>query len=113
MTGSQFPPIEDTELVLEELFRHTPVGVVLSDLHGTIVDVNPALCAMLGYDRAELVGHTISEITHPDDLADAVRRMSALREGRTGNYVANRRYLTRSGKVVHARVSVSLGDVVK
>lgn len=50
------PSIEDSELVLEEVLRHTPVGVVLSDLHGTIIDVNDAMCAMIGYDRAELVG---------------------------------------------------------
>jgi PAS domain S-box-containing protein len=108
MGSSQFPPIEDTELVLEELFRHTPVGVVLSDMHGTIVDVNPALCAMMGYNRSELIGHEMTEISHPDDLADVLRRTSELREGRVGHYVVQRRYITRSGNVIHARVSVSL-----
>lgn len=109
MSHSSFlPPIEDTELVLEELFRHTPVGVVLSDLHGTIVEVNDALCAMVGYPRAELVGHKLTEISHPDDLADVLSRTADLREGRSGNYVVNRRYLRRDGTVVHAKVSVSL-----
>lgn len=109
MKGSaNLPPIEDTELVLEELFRHTPVGVVLSDLHGTIIDVNPALCAMVGYQRSELIGRTMTEINHPDDLEDVLTRTSDLREGRTGHYVVNRRYLARDGKVIHAKVSVSL-----
>src|SRR5688572_10914957 len=102
------PPIEDTELVLEELFRHTPVGVVLSDLHGTIIDVNPALCAMFGYQRAELIGHKITEISHPDDIEDVLARTSDLREGRSGHYTVQRRYIARNGKVIHAKVSVSL-----
>jgi len=108
MKSSPLPPIEDTELVLEELFRHTPVGVVLSDLHGTILDVNNALCAMLGYERAELVGHTMLEVSHPDDLADVRTRTADLREGRAGHYTVQRRYLSRAGEVVHAKVSVSI-----
>lgn len=102
------PPIEDTELVLEELFRHTPVGVVLSDLHGNILDVNPALCAMLGFERAELIDRTVLEMSHPDDRHDVLARTADLREGRAGNYATNRRYLTRDGEVVHAKVSVSI-----
>ncbi|HEV7242552.1 MAG TPA: PAS domain S-box protein [Thermoanaerobaculia bacterium] len=109
MKGSPpLPPIEDTELVLEELFRHTPVGVVLTDLHGTIVDVNPALCEMVGYQRTELIGHTVTEISHPDDLSDVLMRAGDLREGRTGHYVVHRRYVARSGKVIQAKVTVSL-----
>ena len=109
MKGSTpLPPIEDTELVLEELFRHTPVGVVLSDLHGTILDVNDALCAMVGYRRTDLIGRRFTEVSHPDDLADVLSRTADLREGRTGNYVVERRYIARNGEVIHAKVSVSI-----
>lgn len=106
--GSPFPPVEDTELVLEELFRHTPVGVVLSDLHGTIIDVNDALCRMVGYERAALVGRTMTELSHPDDVADVLTRTAALRAGHVGHYSTERRYVARDGSVVHAKVSVSL-----
>ena len=108
MKPQHLSPIEDTELVLEELFRHTPVGVVLSDLHGTIIDINDALCSMLGYSRAELVGGTILSVSHPDDLPDVRTRTAELRDGKTGSYVVQRRYLTRGGEVVHAKVSVSI-----
>ena len=102
------PSIEDTELVLEEVLRHTPVGVVLSDLHGTIIDVNDALCAMIGYDRAELIGNVLTRFSHPDDLCDIQQRTDDLREGRTGHYTVHRRYVARDGRVVHAKVSVSI-----
>jgi PAS domain S-box-containing protein len=86
MTSSQhLPLIEDTELVLEELFRHTPVGVVLTDLYGTVIDANDALCAMVGYARAEMVSRKFTDFSHPDDLADVQARTSDLREGRTGH----------------------------
>ena len=102
------PLLDDPELVLEEVFRHTPVGVVLSDLHGTIIDVNDAICAMFGYGRAELIGQKLTDISHPDDLEDVRAKTAALREGMTGPYVANRRYFAKSGTMVHARVSVSV-----
>ena len=107
-SASQPPVLEDTERVLEEIFRHTPVGVVLSDLHGTIVDVNKAMCAMVGYDRAELIGRKLTDISHPDDLQDVQSRTAALREGRSGPYTTPRRYFAKSGEIVHARVSVSV-----
>jgi PAS domain S-box-containing protein len=109
MTGTpHVAPIEETELVLEELFRHTPVGVVLTDMFGTVLDVNDSLCGMVGYARAELLGRKFTDISHPDDLDDVLSRTADLREGRSGHYSVNRRYVTRGGEVVHARVSVSI-----
>ncbi|MFP5247613.1 MAG: PAS domain S-box protein [Thermoanaerobaculia bacterium] len=100
--------LDDVDLVLEEIFRHTPVGVVLSDLHGTIIDVNHAMCAMVGYDRMELIGRTLTDVSHPGDLEDIRARTAGLREGRTGAYVTQRRYIAKSGAIVHGRVSVSV-----
>ncbi|HSY51675.1 MAG TPA: PAS domain S-box protein [Thermoanaerobaculia bacterium] len=100
--------LEDTELVLEEVFRHTPVGVMLSDLHGTIIDLNDALCSMVGYARTELIGRNLTDISHPDDLADISARTDSLRDGRSGPYVVNCRYIARNGDIVHAKVSVSV-----
>ncbi len=107
-TPLPLPPIEDTEVVLEELFRHTPVGVLLTDMYGTILDVNDALCDMIGYRRADLVGRKFTDVSHPDEVSDVLARVADLREGRSGHYVINRRYITRSGDVIHAKVSVSI-----
>ena len=103
-----FPPLEDPEIVLEEVLRHTPVGVIVSDLRSTIVDVNPALCAMLGYTRMELVGAPITRFAHPDELPAIARQTAELREGWAGHYVAIRRYVARDGAIVHAKVSASV-----
>jgi PAS domain S-box-containing protein len=108
-SSSQLPPIEDTELILHELFRHTPVGVVLTDMFGTIIDANDALCAMVGYPRGEMIGRKLTAFNHPeDDLADVTSLTADLREGRTGHFVVHRRYIARDGGIVHAKVSVSV-----
>ena len=40
----------------------TPAGYVLADGGATIVDVNPALCAISGYLREELIGHALTRL---------------------------------------------------
>ncbi|HEY0371478.1 MAG TPA: PAS domain S-box protein [Thermoanaerobaculia bacterium] len=107
-SGWQLPLAGDTDLVLEEVFRHTPVGVVLSDLHGTIIDVNNALCSMVGYARTELIGRGMMDLNHPEEVSDVRARTESLREGRGGPYVATRRYVARDGTLIHAKVSVSV-----
>ena len=56
----------------EEQFRsamaHAPVGMALVGLDGTFTEVNHALCRLLGYDEAELLGRTFQELTHAEDL---------------------------------------------
>lgn len=108
MTMTPQHPGRETDVVLDELFRHTPVGVVLCDLHCAIRDVNEALCAMIGYDRADVIGHNLGEFLHPGDVDAMVKQRAELRDGRIGSYVANRRFLTRGGEVVYTRVSVSM-----
>jgi len=48
------------------LFNATPSGLLVEDRHGTIVDVNDAVCRMLGYRRDELVGRHVSMLTDVD-----------------------------------------------
>ena len=56
-------------LRLAPIFESVAVGVSLVDADARLVDVNTSLAAMLGYQRHELVGMTIGDITHPDDVA--------------------------------------------
>jgi PAS domain S-box-containing protein len=59
-----------------ELFERAADGIFLADLDGTYTDVNAAGCKMLGYDRDELVGRTISDLI----AADQLPKLAAARE---------------------------------
>jgi diguanylate cyclase (GGDEF)-like protein/PAS domain S-box-containing protein len=52
-----------------DLFRSFPVGVALLTDDGLFVEVNDALCTLLGYRRAELIGTPYEQLLHPDDVA--------------------------------------------
>ncbi len=41
-------------------------GIVVTE-HGTLVDLNPRMAQLLGYDIAELVGRKVSDVVAPED----------------------------------------------
>ncbi len=101
-------PLDASEQALEEVFRHTPVGVVLTDLHGTIIDANHAFCTLLARGREEVVGRRFVSFIHPDEQHAADRALEQLREGEIEHAQYTRRYVARDGSVITTRVTVSL-----
>lgn len=68
------------ERVFEAAFEGASSGMAVLDLDGALVQVNQALCDLLGCAREELVGTAWSSHIHPDDAsfhADAVARLLA------------------------------------
>ncbi len=53
------------------VFANAPMGVALTTTDGVIVDANPALCALLGRSEAELHGHSVLDLVHPEALVSA------------------------------------------
>ena len=53
----QIIQLQESEQKFRHLFEHSPAMVYLSDIHGTILDINNAGMRMLGYDsREEVIG---------------------------------------------------------
>jgi diguanylate cyclase (GGDEF)-like protein/PAS domain S-box-containing protein len=95
----------------EERFRSTfdmaPIGMILTDTHGTLLRVNPAYSAIVGRDATQLVGTTVRALTHPDDLEDNATQVRALVAGTIDRLETEKRYLHADGHVVWASVSAS------
>lgn len=97
----------DHELILREVFRHTPVGVALLDLHGTIFETNTALAKLLDVDRTQLAGlefETLVDDDHRRDLADL---LSWLREGRIETTAVTLRLVRPDGDRVTVNLRIS------
>ncbi|MGB0971657.1 MAG: PAS domain S-box protein [Mycobacterium sp.] len=58
--SKRFGAIGGLETTFGKWFTTTVSGLILIDGHGTILDFNPGAAAMLGYDRAEVLGHNVS-----------------------------------------------------
>lgn len=101
---------EDALRESEERFRalvsQATAGISQTDLNNRLVFVNPQFSKMLGFSRSELVGKTIWELTHPDDIEENRRLFEKmLAEGRS--YQFEKRFIRRDGQVLWANVSVS------
>lgn len=84
------------------------IGMAIVSLEGRFVDVNPALCRMLGRDSHELVGHRVHEISHPDDLPLTERLVGALCSGEQPSIDAEKRYLHRDGHPIEVQLNAAL-----
>lgn len=54
--------VQAAEARYRGLFEGTNDGIIVFDPDGTCVDVNPAMMAMVGYDRTELVGRAVTAV---------------------------------------------------
>ena len=68
--------IRASEEQYRAIFNASIDGMIIGDLDGTVVDVNPALLAMYGYSRANLVGQSPSPII-PEESIGAFREFLA------------------------------------
>lgn len=92
---------------LRTTIRFAPIGMALVGLDGRVTEVNDALCAILHRSSGELLGASIAELTHPDDLdADLVLLGEVLTGDRT-HYALTKRYLRPDGPPVPCELHVA------
>ena len=96
----------------EERFRlameYSPIGVALVDTDGRWIEVNPALCRIVGYSRDELLRIDFQTITHPDDLDADLALMQQVLAGRLDSYGMEKRYIRKSGETIWIQLDVVL-----
>ncbi len=89
-------------------FTSAALGMALVSLEGRWLDVNDALCRILGYSRDELLQVDFQRLTHPDDLDADLQLVDDLLRGKRAHYHLDKRYIRRDGHLIWARLSVSL-----
>ena len=74
------------------------------------LEVNDALCHMLGYTREELLQKTWADITHLDDFEENVRLFDRILQGEMEEFEHNKRYIKKDQSIIHVLVA---GRVVR
>ena len=92
----------------ETVFRHTPVGVVLSDLHGTILDANDAFCSLLGRRREDVVERKLFAFMDGAEAEDARATIGRLRDEETSSVEIVRRWRGADARPVTTKVTASV-----
>lgn len=102
---SRLLEIQKDSFEFKTAFESAAIGMGLVDNSGKWIKVNPSLCKMLEYTPEELASLTFQEITHPDDLFDDLEQAKRLRNREIDSYTIEKRYLTKSGKIVWVNLS--------
>src|SRR5918999_5549323 len=84
-------------------FANSPVGMAIISSDWRWLEVNDALCRMLGRPREGLVGRSPAEATHPDDIAPSRAVVDRALAG-TGHQELLKRYVRPDGEVVWAMI---------
>ena len=100
--------LRDSEERFREVFENAPAGVCVCAPDGRFLQVNAALCRMVGYSAGELLKITWMDLSHPDDLEPSRSRAEADLRTSGGCADLEKRYLHRNGSVVWVRVRISM-----
>ncbi|WP_146157423.1 PAS domain S-box protein [Enhygromyxa salina] len=92
---------------MEVFFETNPLGMARIQPDGRLIEVNAALCTMLGYSRVELLGRQIADVTHPDDIATNHALADRMLAETRGAASVERRYVRKSGAILYALVSTT------
>jgi PAS domain S-box-containing protein len=89
-------------------FEGAPIGMGLSTVDGRWLEVNDALCELLGRTPAQLVRQPLWELVHPADRERERESVRRLLRDRPLFDQSEKRFTRLDGETVHAIVSVSL-----
>ncbi len=98
--------LRESEACMRAIVEQTTAGMARCDAEARIIFANGRLCEMLGYTEPELIGKTIAELTHRDDVDENMRLLRRLiRNGKP--YRMEKRFVRKNGSTLWTDVSAS------
>ncbi len=92
---------------LREIINVAAVGVAQVSLTGQLEMVNDRFCAIFGYSREELIGKSIRDLSHPDDLPHIIENTRRLLSGEIAYCCVEKRHIRKDGAIIWSRVHKS------
>jgi PAS domain S-box-containing protein len=74
--------LQDSEERYRTIFKTAPVGILLLDKQGTIMEANKALCEITGYSRDELEGYKVTDkLVSPSQVEISKKHIQDILDG--------------------------------
>jgi PAS domain S-box-containing protein len=89
-------------------FEHAAVGMALLTPEGRFVQVNPALCGILGRNESQLLASDWASVTHPEDVPRLHEAIRQLLSGERDSVILVKRGTHPNGTVVWVQNSLSM-----
>ena len=111
-SNSEFENLNKALRVSEARFHNAmdtaPIGMAIVSLDGKYVEVNKALCQLLGYKKEELEKMTFRQITYPEDLAIDLVNAQSLIDGKIRLHQIEKRYIRKNGELIWVQLTASI-----
>ena len=99
--------LREAQARLAATYESVLAGITEIDGTGRFLRVNEAFCRISGYERDELLGLTLFDLTHPRDVAADREQYARQVSGEIDGYTIEKRYVRKSGQVVWVEVTSS------
>ncbi len=100
--------LRESEERFRSAMRFTAIGMALVAMDGRFIEVNTALCDIVGYDEKELLAKDFQSITHPDDLEAERAYLRVMMRSEIDSYRLEKRYFHKNGSIVWIMLDASL-----
>ncbi len=97
-----------SDMRFHQAMEFAPIGMAIVSLEGRWIEVNRAVCDLVGYSHDALMNLTFQDITHPEDLDADLANVRQLLDGKIQTYQMEKRYFHKDGRLVWVLLSVSL-----
>lgn len=98
---------EESKERFRSVFECSAVGMALVGHDGRWVQVNRALCEILGYSEQELLATNFQSLTYPDDVEADLSYAQKVFTGQLRFYHMEKRYIHKQGHVVWVTLTAS------
>ncbi|HEU0058963.1 MAG TPA: PAS domain-containing protein [Hyphomicrobiaceae bacterium] len=95
--------LEESEARYRALYDDNPSMYFTVDAGGTVLSVNEFGARQLGYAPAELVGHSVLQVIHPEDRQSALRHLARCAAAPETVFTSELRKIHRDGSIMWVR----------
>lgn len=100
--------LRESERRFQATFEQAAIGIAIASPEGCWLQVNQALCDIVGYPPHELMSMSFQDITYPDDLEADLKLLRCLLGGKIATYTREKRYVCKDSTVLWVGLTVSL-----
>ena len=100
--------LRESEARFRSVFENAAIGKAIASPELRFLQVNRALCEMLGYTREELVAMSPSQVTHPDDYPATEDLVIGMLAGKSSSGRLIKRYLHKDGRWMWGDLTLTL-----
>lgn len=99
--------LEKSEEEFRLIFEMAPIGMMITNLDGKIIQANNSLCQLLKYPLGELLSKNELNICHPEDREKCHLYKHKIITESLEQYRQERRFLASNGCVIHTIVTIT------